>query len=182
MKVKTNLEKHVSLEEAIRDKHVIRDGSDYSVSNLYWRWCDRNTKPFVAITIKSPRSRYATVEIDLFNTSQDGFKADAGYEIFRSILGQPLKPKSTFSISPIVVKACIAIDSVKPFADFLYQSALDEGSLLTPEEHFETITQRFGVGDRPKRAFGGFSADVHPLVLKELRSDNFWQLHVLAKE
>jgi hypothetical protein len=165
---------HKSLEECINDKFVVRDGIEYEVSNKYWRWCKTHSKPFVAITVPSPRSRYVTVELDLYNTTDDGFNAKAGYEILHTILGMPMKPKSEFFVSPVLIDACVAIPSARPLADFLYQSAIDEGIIHTQKELIDRVMTRDKKGLPAKSAFKGFSADVHPKILAQLHTSEFW--------
>ena len=89
------LKPHNTLEEAITARHVIRM-QRYRVSNQYWEWCSIHARAFNSITIDAPRSRYAMVELDLYGLGAGGFDREAGQEILRAILTQPLKLLSTF--------------------------------------------------------------------------------------
>ena len=165
---------HTNLKEAINDHYVVRIAGDYKVSNEYWRWCHSHSKPFVVITLTSLRHQYARVEIDLYNLSVDGFSSGAGYEIFRTILGYPLKPRSSFFMSPILINACVATSNAVPFALYLYDSAIDEGVVLDPADYCEQTMKRYTEKVLPERGFNPFSADVYPAVLAELRKRDFW--------
>lgn len=122
------------LDEAIKAGYVVRKHPDYSMSNQYWQWCEANAKPFVAITVGGPRARYATVEYDLFLTSFKGFSPIALKEIKGFVLGQKLKRGSMISIGPIITIATMDINAAVPTAKYFYQSAIDEGVCLPPEE------------------------------------------------
>jgi len=159
---------HESVQEAIKARYVIRHiTGHFEVPNQYWRWCDENTKPFVAISISSPRSKYALVELDLFRMTEEGFNADAGYEILHYILGQHLRPRSTFRVGTEFVNAWVDVQAAVPLALFLYQSAIDEGVCLTSEKYIKAVMDRAATGKIPKCAFQPFSAEVYPVVLKE---------------
>ncbi len=106
----------MSLSEACSAGYVLRQHGDYKVSNAYWHWCTTNVKPFIAISYTNPRQKYVSVEMDLLNTAYDGFGADAGYEILHTILGQPLKPKSPFSIGPTYISVWTTTPSAKALA------------------------------------------------------------------
>ena len=86
------------------------------VSNQYWEWCSIHARAFNSITIDAPRSRYAIVELDLYGLGAGGFDQEAGQEILRTILTQPLKPLSTFFVSPVYVYAVVAEKSAKLLA------------------------------------------------------------------
>ena len=140
------------LSDAIRDGYVVRKHPDYRVSNLYWRWCETNGKPFVAISITGARARYATVEYDLFLTSIDGFPRIAVYEILHFILGLNLKPGSLVSVGPILTIATVGVDMAIPAARFFYDSAIDERVCHPPKELTSIYLERSAGGPRPKRA------------------------------
>jgi hypothetical protein len=169
------LHEHESLEEACRAGHVVRRLGDYDVSGEYRHWCAANTKPFIAITQSGRSARYACVEMDLLETTCEGFGADAGYELLHFILGQPLKPRSAFTIDPTYISAWVRLPSAKPVASFLYRSAIDEGILLPQED----LKARDAEGLPFVYAFKRFSGDVYPEVLAEMETDDFWQSMLL---
>lgn len=165
-----------TLEEAIKAGYVVRRRPDFAVSNQYWRWCEANTKPFVAVTLCKPRSKYAKVEIDLYGVSLDGFPKIACYEIHRFFLGSGLKRGSTVHISPLFMSATVLLDLAHTAAVFLYQSAIDEEICLTSKEFIEIVTQRAGAGERAGRASGpSFSFDVYKDVLEQVSASEFWE-------
>jgi hypothetical protein len=168
---------HSSLSEAVKAGHVARFEGDFSISNAYWNWCTANAKPYVAITVR-PKSRYADVELDLYNTTDVGFGSEAGYEILHFILGQPLKPRSTFFVSPTLIQLSVVVSSAGPVAEFLYRSAIDERILFTQEDLVKRLLDRLGKSETLRRSFKPFSALVHPTVLAEMYDPNFWKLMV----
>lgn len=135
-----------SLKEAIKAGYVVRKHPDYRVSNQYWRWCEKESKPFVAITVGGSREKYATVEYDLYLTSLKGFSKVALKEIEGFVLGQKLKNGSIVSIGSILTIATMDINAVVPAAKYFYQSAIDEGVCIPEEEMIEQIMHnaRFG--------------------------------------
>lgn len=141
-----------SLHDAIRDGYVVRKDPDYRVSNLYWRWCEANGKPFVSISLGGPKARYATVEYDLFLTSVDGFPPIAVYEILHFILGLNLKPGSLVAVGPILTIAMVGTDMAIPAARFFYDSAIDERVCRSQKELISIYLERDAGGSRPKRA------------------------------
>lgn len=165
-----------TLEEAIKAGYVVRRRPDFAVSNQYWRWCEANTKPFVAVTLGKPRSKYAEVEIDIYGVSLDGFPKPACYEILHYLLGMPLKRGSTVFIGPTLTSATVSLDMVRSVADFLYRSAIDEGVCIKPDEYIETLLQRAKTGEPQGRRSGpAFSFDVCKAVLEDVATDEFWE-------
>lgn len=122
------------LSDAVKAGYVVRRHPDYEVSNQYWRWCETNSKPFVAISLGGPKARYATVEYDLLLTSFKGFSPVALKEIEGFIFNQKLKNHALISIGPIISFATMDINAVIPAAKYFYQSAIDKGVCLPPEE------------------------------------------------
>jgi hypothetical protein len=167
------LRPHNTLEEAIFARHVIRMQS-YRVSNQYWEWCSIHARPFNAITINVPRSRYAAVELDLYGLGAGGFDRESGHEILRIILGQPLKPGSSFLISPVYVTAYVEAKSARLLAEYLYRSAREALSLdqITHEEWIKGDIERTRAGGPRKSAFAPVSGIALPLVIKALLDDD----------
>lgn len=170
---------HSSLNEAIKARFVVRQKGDYRTSNVYWDWCTANAKPFVAVTVR-PKSRYVRIELDLYSTSDEGFGSAAGYEILRFVLGQPLKPRSDFFISPILIQLSVIESAVKPVVDFLYQSAIDERILFSQADLTRRMLGRAEKGESIGYGFMPFGMLVHPAVLAEAHDPEFWQRHVLS--
>lgn len=166
------LKPHGTLEEAISARHVIRTFNRY-ISNQYWEWCSAHARPYVAITINAPRSRYALVELDVYCLCAGGFDRDAGYEILHAVLDQPLKPKSSFFISPVYVSAHISANSAKLLAGNLYRIAVRDLGLdqVTHEEWIKGEMERSGIGGYRKSAFAPISGEVSPEVVKALLKD-----------
>jgi hypothetical protein len=166
------LKPHNTLEEAITARHVIRM-QRYRVSNQYWEWCSIHARAFNAITIDAPRSRYAIVEMDLYGLSAGGFDKEAGQEILRTILTQPLKPLSTFFVSPVYVYAVVAEKSAKLLANSLFRSAQEALSLdqITHEEWAKGELERTNAGGRRKSAFAPISGIARPIAIKALLDD-----------
>jgi len=67
------------------------------------------------------------------------------------------------------------VQAAVPLALFLYQSAIDEGVCLTSEKYIKAVMDRAATGKIPKCAFQPFSAEVYPVVLKELATNEFWK-------
>jgi hypothetical protein len=166
------LKPHNILEEAITARHVIRM-QGHRVSNQYWEWCSIHARAFNAITIDAPRSRYAIVEMDLYGLSAGGFDKEAGQEILRTILTQPLKPLSTFFVSPVYVYAVVAEKSAKLLANSLFRSAQEALSLdqITHEEWAKGELERTNAGGRRKSAFAPISGIARPIAIKALLDD-----------
>ena len=166
------LKPHETLEEAIAARHVIRMQS-YRVSNQYWEWCSIHARAFNAITIDAPRSRYAMVELDLYGLGAGGFDREAGQEILRDILTQPLKPLSTFFVSPVYVYAVVAEKSAKLLANSLFRRAQEALSLdqITHEEWAKGELERTNAGGRRKSAFAPISGIARPTAIKALLDD-----------
>ena len=167
------LKPYNTLEDAITARHVIRMQS-HRVSNQYWEWCSIHTRAFNAITIDAPKSRYAIVELDLYGLSAGGFDKEAGQEILRTILTQPLKPLSTFLVSPVYVYAVVAEKSAKLLANSLFRSAQEALSLdqITHEEWAKGELERMNAGGRRKSAFAPISGIVRPMAIKALLNDD----------
>ena len=167
------LKPHETLEEAITARHVVRMLNRH-ISNQYWDWCSAHARPYVAVTINSSRSRYAFVELDVYCICAGGFDKEAGYEILHAILYQPLKPKSSFFISPVYVSAHISANSAKLLAATLHRIAVRELDLdqVTHEEWIKGEIERAGVGGYRKSAFAPISGEVYPEVIKALLKDD----------
>ncbi len=99
------LKPHNTLEESVAARHVIWMQSR-KILLQYWEWCSIHSRAFVAIAVSAPRSRYAVVELDLYGLGAGGFDKEAGEEILRAILEQPLKAGSVFIVSPTYISAC----------------------------------------------------------------------------
>ncbi len=166
------LKSHETLEDAITARHVIRTLNRH-VSNQYFDWCSAHARPYVAIIINAPRSRYALVELDVYCLCAGGFDKEAGYEILHAVLDQPLKPKSSFFISPVYVSAHISANSAKLLAGNLYRIAVRELGLdqVTHEEWIKGEMERAGIGGYRKSAFAPISGEVYPEVIKALLKD-----------
>ena len=157
--------------------YVTRAPGEYMGSNQYWRWCTCNAVPFVVVEFE-PKAKYAFVELDLYNTADEGFSAKAGYNILQRILGQPLKPKSNFYMSPILIQAHVAINSAEALAKYLFQCAVDEGICLSQEELIQRTLTRLGSGECVKAAFIPFECDVYPSSLAIVRTREFWDQRI----
>ncbi len=166
------LKPHETLEEAITARHVIRMFNRH-VSNQYWDWCSAHARPYVAIMINTPRSRFALVELDVYCLCAGGFDKRAGYEILHAVLDQLLKPKSSFFVSPVYVSAQISAISAKLLAASLYRIAVRELGLdqVTHEEWIKGDMERAGIGGYRKSAFAPISGEVYPDVIKALLKD-----------
>jgi len=131
------MEIHKTLDEAIEAGYVIRDRNHYDVSNKYWHWCTKNTKPFVAIT---KRTKYAQVEIDLLNTSLHGFSREVADEIIegvksircRKLHHVRLQVGGIYTYMPSVL-----IEDAEKVAKYFYEVALEKGNLATQKEMIE---------------------------------------------
>lgn len=167
------LKPHGTLEEAITARHVIRT-LDRHISNQYWQWCSAHARPYVAVTIRAPRSRFALVELDVYCLCAGGFDKNAGYEILQSVLDQPLKPKSSFFISPVYVSAHISAASAKLLAANLYRLAVRELGLkqVMHEEWIKGEIERAEIGGYRKSAFAPISGEFYPEMIKGLLKDN----------
>lgn len=163
------LKSHNRLEEAIASRYVIRM-HNRSVSNQYWEWCLIHSRPFLAISISSPRSRYATVEMDLYGLGAGGIDKGGGREVLFTILSQPLKAGSSFFISPVYVLATVAVASARALAISLYRSAEDALSLdqITHEEWMCGKLERTMLGGRQESAFPPISGEAGPEAIKML--------------
>ena len=166
------LKPHNTLEEAIAARHVIRMQS-FRVSNQYWEWCSIHARPFNAITINAPSSRYAIVELDLYGLGAGGLDREAGHEILRFILGQSLKPGSSFLVSPVYVSAFVEAKSAKLLASYLYRSGREALSLdlITHEEWLKGDLERTKAGGCRKSAFAPISGIARPLAIKAMLDD-----------
>jgi hypothetical protein len=163
------LKPHTTLEESIAARYVIRM-LNRQVSNKYWEWCSSHARPYVTISINAPKSRYALVELDVYCLCAGGFDKDAGYEILHAVLGQPLKPKSSFFVSPVYVFACVSEKSAKSLAIYLYRRAV-EGlglDLVTHEEWLKGEIEQGRIGGCMKSSFAPISGDAYPEVIKAL--------------
>jgi hypothetical protein len=163
------LKPHKTLEEAIAARYVIRM-LNRQVSNKYWDWCSGHARPYVTITVNAPKSRYALVELDVYCLGAGGFDKDAGYEILHTVLSQPLKPKSSFFVSPVYMFACVSEKSAKLFALYLYRRAVEELALdlVTHEEWIKGEREQSRIGGCNKSSFAPISGDAYPEVIKAL--------------
>lgn len=166
------LKPHNTLEEAIAARHVIRIQS-FKVSNQYWEWCSIHARPFNSITINASSSRYAIVELDLYGLGAGGLDREAGHEILRFILGQSLKPGSSFLVSPVYVSAFVEAKSAKLLATYLYRSGREALSLdmITHEEWLRGDLERTKAGGCRKSAFAPVSGIARPLAIKAILED-----------
>lgn len=163
------LKPHMTLEEAIAARYAIRLHSR-QISNMYWEWCYRHARPYVNITINAPKSRYALVELDIYGLCAGGFDEDAGYELLRTVLCQPLKPKSSFFVSPVHVLACVSEKSAKSLAIYLYRHAVEELSLdlVTHEEWLRGEIKQSRIGGCKESSFAPVSGEAYPDVVYAL--------------
>jgi hypothetical protein len=124
----------------------------------------------VAISINTPKGRYAVVELDLYNLCAGGFDKKAGAEILHTILNQPLKSGSTFSIGPVYVYACVPAKSAEQLARYLFRTATEALSLdqITHEEWMKGDTDRAGSGGYRKSAFAPISGYAYPKIIDAL--------------
>jgi hypothetical protein len=169
------LHEHRSLEESIASEFVVYRHPNYSISYRYYNWCTLNAKPYVEI---APQIKYASVVMDLCDTSDEGFSAETGYEILHFILDQSLKPRSMFSVGPKWVSAYVSVQSADAVAKFLYRRAMDEGIIFSQDELFKRYFARyeeFGNFLDGKSAFMRINAEVRPSELARLRTKKFWQ-------
>jgi hypothetical protein len=168
------LKPHNTLEEAITARHVIRMQCN-RVSNQYWEWCSIHARAFNAITIDAQRSRYAVVELDLYGLGAGGFDREAGQEVLRAILTQPLKPLSTFFVSPVYVYAIVAEKSARLLASHLFRSAQEALSLdqITHEEWVKGELERPNAGGRRKSAFAPISGIARPMTIRALLENDY---------
>ena len=164
---------HSKLEEAIAARHVIKLG-DHKIPNQYWEWCSNHARPYVAISINTPRSRYAVVELDLYNLCAGGFDKKAGVEILHAILNQPLKSGSTFSIGPVYVYACVPAKSAEQLSRYLFRTAAEALSLdlITHEEWMKGETNRAETGGYRKSAFAPISGYAYPEIIEALLKES----------
>jgi hypothetical protein len=167
------LKPHSKLEEAIAARHVIKI-NDRKVSNQYWEWCSNHARPYVAICINTPKSRYTVVELDLYNLCAGGFDKEAGVKILRTILDQQLKPGSTFSVGPVYVYACVPTKSAEQLARYLFSTATEALSLdlITHEEWMKGDTDRAETGGYRKRAFAPISGYAYPEIIEALLKED----------
>lgn len=163
------LKSHETLEESIAARYVIRMHRR-QISNKYWEWCSSHARPYVTISINAPNSRYALVELDVYCLCAGGFDKDAGYEILHAVLGQPLKPKSSFFISPVYVLAYVSEKSAKSLAIYLYRRAIEELGLdlVTHEEWLKGGIDQGRIGGCMKSSFAPISGNAYPEVIKAL--------------
>jgi hypothetical protein len=140
------------------------------VSNKYWEWCSEHARPYVNIAVNAPKSRYALVELDIYGLCAGGFDKDAGYELLHTVLSQPLKPKSSFFVSPVHVFACVSEKSAKSLAIYLYRRAVEELALdlITHEEWLKGGHEQPRISGYMKSSFAPISGDAYPDVINAL--------------
>ena len=165
---------HEKLDEAIKAGYVVRRGQNYNISNKYWKWCSDNTKPFVAITLGSPNSRYANVEMDLYLVADVGFSSNACYEILHFFLGTPLKTGSDVHISPTFINATVKLNAVNAVTKFLYDFAIEKDVCRTHEELFATALAHAAKGSSEPRDGPSFGFTVHKKTLEMVATTEFW--------
>ncbi|MBN1236549.1 MAG: hypothetical protein JW999_10975 [Methanotrichaceae archaeon] len=166
------LKPHNTLEEAVFARHVVWMRSR-KILKQYWEWCSVHSRAFAAIAITSPRSRYAVVEMDLYGLGAGGLDRNAGQEILRIVLEQPMKAGSVFFVSPVYVSACVEGKSAKAFASRICRSAQEALSLdlITHEEWIHGELKRSEAGGRNKSAFAPISGQARAEVIEELHKD-----------
>ena len=166
------LKPHNTLEESVAARHVIWMQSR-KILLQYWEWCSIHSRAFVAIAVTAPRSRYAVVELDLYGLGAGGFDKEAGEEILRVILEQPLKAGSVFFVSPTYVSACVQEKSARAFAGHIYRRAQGALSLdqITHDQWIRGDLDRTEVGGRKKSAFAPVSGLVRAEVIAALLKD-----------
>lgn len=167
------LKPHNTLEEAVLARHVVWMQSR-KVLKQYWEWCSVRSRAFAAISIVSPRSRYAVVEMDLYGLGAGGLDGYAGREILRIVLEQPLKAGSVFFVSPVYVSACVLEKSAAAFAGRICRSAQEALSLdlITHEEWIHGELKRSEAGGRKKSAFAPISGQARAEVIAALLKDD----------
>jgi hypothetical protein len=166
------LKPHSTLEEAVAARHVIWM-QNRKILLQYWEWCSIHSRAFVAIAVVAPRSRYAVVELDLYGLGAGGFDKEAGGEVLRAILEQPLKAGSVIIVSPTYISACVQEKSARAFAGRIYGIAQGALSLdqITHEQWIRGDLDRTKIGGRKKSAFAPFSCQVQPGVIEALLKD-----------
>jgi hypothetical protein len=167
------LKPHNTLEEAVLARHVVWM-EKRKVLKEYWEWCSVHSRAFASISIVSPRSRYAVVEMDLYGLGAGGLDECAGKEILRILLEQPLKAGSFFFVSPVYVTACVQEKASVAFARRMRRSAQEALSLdlITHEEWLHGELKRADAGGRKKSAFAPISGQALPKVIEALLKDN----------
>lgn len=167
------LKPHNTLEEAVLARHVVWMQSR-KVLKQYWEWCSVHSRAFAAISLISPRSRYAVVEMDLYGLGAGGLDGYAGREIMRIVLEQPLKAESVFFVSPVYVSACVLEKSAAAFAGRICRSAQEALSLdlITHEEWIHGELKRSEAGGRKKSAFAPISGQARAEVIAALLKDD----------
>jgi hypothetical protein len=167
------LKPHTTLEQSIAARQVIRMRSR-KISNEYWKWCSIHARPYLAIAVDNSRSRYASVELDLYGLDAGGFDRSAGKEILRGVLSYPLKANSSFLISPIYVMAYVNVNAAQALSHFLYLSAQEALSLrmITHEEWISgEMQERSREGGQMKSAFAPILGEVRPEVVRAMLND-----------
>jgi hypothetical protein len=167
------LKPHTTLEQSIAARQVTRMRSR-KISNLYWKWCSIHARPYLAIAIDTSRSRYASVELDLYGLDAGGFDRSAGKEVLRGVLSYPLKANSSFLISPIYVLAYVDAKAAQSLSLFLYQSAQEALSLrmITHEEWISgELQERSREGGPRKSAFAPILGEFRSEVVKAMLND-----------
>jgi len=169
----TVLKSHNTLEEAVLARHVVWMQSR-KVLKQYWEWCSVHSRAFAAIAIASPRSRYAVVEMDLYGLGAGGLDRNAGQEILRIVLEQPMKAGSVFFVSPVYVSACVLQKSAIAFASRICRSAQEALSLdlITHDEWIHGEIMRSEAGGSKKSAFAPISGQARADVIEALLKDD----------
>ncbi len=167
------LKPHNTLEEAVLARHVVWI-EKRNVLKEYWEWCSVHSRAFASIAIVSSRSRFAVVEMDLYGLGAGGLDEDAGMQILRIVLEQPLKAGSFFFVSPVYIFACVSEKAAVAFAGRIRRSAQEALSLdlITHEEWLRGELKRSDAGGRKKSAFAPISGQARPEVIEALLKDN----------
>jgi hypothetical protein len=166
------LKPHNTLEEAVAARHVIWM-QNRKVLLQYWEWCSIHSRAFVAIAVVAPRSRYAVVELDLYGLGAGGFDKEAGREVLRAILEQPLKAGTVFIVSPTYVSASVPEKSARELASRIYGIAQGALSLdqITHEQWIRGDLDRTKIGGCKKSAFAPVSGLATAEVIEALLKD-----------
>ncbi len=130
-----NLNKYESLDECIENKMIVRRSNDYSISNQYWKWCSDNAKPFVAIPYTRKNVKYVRVEIDLYNTTYEGFNKQTIEKIGAFFKEQDIPKRGThvcvYGYGPVYSQVLVNKNDALKVAAFLYNLAIDENVCIS---------------------------------------------------
>jgi len=129
--------------------------------------------PTLASPLNAPKSRYALVELDIYGVCAGCFDKDACNELLHTVLAQPLKPKSSFFVSPVHLFACVSKNSAKSLAIYLYRRAVEELDLdlVTHEQWLKGDMEQARIGGCKKSSFAPVSGDACPEVVDALLNE-----------